>query len=195
MELLNCEKLLQRKKVLGMNSSKTETKEATDAVLQGGVALVVFKKAMEAFPDDVEFWISFLPVCRLFHMDHIEKDILRDVQECHPHSELTWDALARRHLYRATQTNADTDTVDADTAMQQAQERCFAVYDEAVQCLDTGQYHIQTYNSSKQQLLMPCTGRALGPSPVWSTGWAWAYILQAWAEKILNTSSLGRAWA
>ena len=36
------------------------------------------------------------------------------VQECHPASELTWDAIARTHLYRATlvQNNTDADAVE-----------------------------------------------------------------------------------
>lgn len=120
MELLYAEKLRQRKTVLGIDESLPEADEMSDAVLEGQIAEVVHQKALENIPDDVDFILSFLPVCRLFDFTKPIKDkILSSLREKYSDRPQTWDALAREHL-------------SGESYDEEAESKFHAVYEEAL---------------------------------------------------------------
>ena len=68
----------------------------SDSVLEGDVAEVVFKKAIETVPDDVDFMLSFLPICKLFDFtSSIQEHIYSELKNKYLDKPQTWEALVK----------------------------------------------------------------------------------------------------
>lgn len=102
MELLHVEKIHNRRKVLGMSREEGEDaqdEEVTAEFLAGKVPEIVYKKAIEAVPDDVNFRISFIEIYRLFENTEHGCDIIYDsLMKDFPQSEEVWNLKARRPI-------------------------------------------------------------------------------------------------
>ncbi|XP_045211690.2 U3 small nucleolar RNA-associated protein 6 homolog [Mercenaria mercenaria] len=123
LELMYAEKMLRRKELLG--DTLEDEDEVSDAVLQGQVAKVVYANAIETIPEDVNFLLSFLPICQLFEFTRDQEEtICQELREHHSDQPVAWDALARRCLGRQDQL-AENDGEDPELMFHK-------VYEEAV---------------------------------------------------------------
>nr|XP_022316641.1 U3 small nucleolar RNA-associated protein 6 homolog [Crassostrea virginica] len=96
LELLFAEKLRKRRELL--HTTGMESNESSE-ILDGAIAQIVYKKALEAFPGDLKFALSFLPICRLFDfMSKEEEAMIEGLETLHPCDPYLWEAKARRHL-------------------------------------------------------------------------------------------------
>lgn len=101
--------------------------------LDCSIALVIIKKALEAIPDNVSFFLKFLPICRLFDFtEKHEKEFFELLVENFSDHELTWDAIARRKLLEAQKT-----LEDGSKLLPIHFEACLETFDEAVKHLPT----------------------------------------------------------
>ncbi|XP_074647979.1 U3 small nucleolar RNA-associated protein 6 homolog [Tubulanus polymorphus] len=147
LELLNAEKLQKRNKILlaGVLGEKlTEEEETDDLVLNGKIAEVVFSKALDEFPDDVEFCLDFIPIAELFDFTkkHIN-DIYQRLEQLYMHKEIMWHALACRKLKEIT----IQDQKPKEKTIRQFEDECFSKYEEAVEQLPTEkmwQFYLET---------------------------------------------------
>ncbi|CAH1793560.1 unnamed protein product [Owenia fusiformis] len=122
MELLYADKLRKRSEILGAMNEEGPS----DAVLKGMVALIVFRKAVEEFDEDIEMWLSFLPIARLFDFTQPHQtEILNFARERHGDKEVTWEAVAKQHL--AAQ----------GAISRKMEQRCCMVFEEAVKNIPT----------------------------------------------------------
>ncbi|XP_077980484.1 U3 small nucleolar RNA-associated protein 6 homolog [Glandiceps talaboti] len=141
LELMNADKLRKRWNVLQNEKSIDIEKSAIDDdLMQGKAASVSYMKAVEVMSDDIDFRLSFLPICRDFDFtQEIEDKIYNDLKKDHPENELTWNALARRHLVNEQKVIIDAKhrKLDPDIAVLQLEEKCFAVFDKAVKKVPT----------------------------------------------------------
>ncbi|PFX20216.1 U3 small nucleolar RNA-associated protein 6-like [Stylophora pistillata] len=102
MELLHVEKIHNRRKVLGMSREEgddAQDEEVTAEFLAGKVPEIVYKKAIEAVPDDINFRVSFIEIYRLFENTEHGCDIIYDsLMKDFPQSEEVWNLKARRPI-------------------------------------------------------------------------------------------------
>ncbi|KAJ8038959.1 U3 small nucleolar RNA-associated protein 6-like [Holothuria leucospilota] len=97
MELLHAYKLNKRMAILQQSQMSLEEDEAS--LLKGKLAKLVYKSALKAIPDNIQFRLQFAKISEEFDFtrditDEIYDDLLAD----HPDKELTWNVLARRPL-------------------------------------------------------------------------------------------------
>ncbi|ESO87387.1 hypothetical protein LOTGIDRAFT_235075 [Lottia gigantea] len=96
MELLYTDKILKRKKILGLDDPEVLGTQK-DAILSGKVAMVVYKQAKESFPDDVDMILKFIDISRLFDFTQQQlQQMYTDLKTDYGDSTLTWDALAKQ---------------------------------------------------------------------------------------------------
>ncbi|KAL5019269.1 hypothetical protein ScPMuIL_004991 [Solemya velum] len=135
MELLLTDKMRKRRKVLGANLPEAD-EDASDAVIKGEIAAVVYKMAVEALPGRVEIILSLLDVCRLFNFtSDQEHRMLKDLEEMFPNSPKTWEALAKTHLViRDTEEQSAIDVLQLDS-----EEKFHMVFEEAVEKIPTSE--------------------------------------------------------
>ncbi|KAL4240664.1 U3 snoRNP protein [Mactra antiquata] len=127
LELMFAEQMRQRKQLLG--DVREQDEEVSDAVLNGNVAKIVYTHALKSIPDDVNFILSFLPICQLFDFTkNHEEDICHELKERYSDKPVAWDALAQRCIGR-NQDNLDED--DSEIKFHQ-------VYEEAVNTVAGG---------------------------------------------------------
>nr|XP_034317522.1 U3 small nucleolar RNA-associated protein 6 homolog [Crassostrea gigas] len=97
MELLFVEKLRKRRELL--QSTGMDQNEESSEVLNGVIAQIVYRKALEAFPGDLKFALSFLPVCRLFDfMSKEEEAMFEGLETLFPFDPNLWEVKAKRQL-------------------------------------------------------------------------------------------------
>ncbi|EDO36982.1 predicted protein [Nematostella vectensis] len=139
MELLHVDKVLKRRKVLGLaKADQSEEEQVSDEFLAGRVAEIVYQKAIESIPDDVNFRISFLKIYKLFeNTAQSQEKVYESLQRDFPDSEESWDVLARRYVEdlhaKATQLANNV----TDQQWIEAEEAKNKVYEEAVQVIPT----------------------------------------------------------
>ncbi|XP_069125423.1 U3 small nucleolar RNA-associated protein 6 homolog [Argopecten irradians] len=125
MELLFAEKLRKRKQIMEADLLEDED-SVQDAVLAGSVAAVVYRQALQEFPEDVKFALSFLPICQLFDFaKNQEEDIFTQIQKSFPDRPETFDAIARRHIYKAS-------TIEDEELKEKEIQKCYDVFEDAV---------------------------------------------------------------
>ncbi|XP_064620743.1 U3 small nucleolar RNA-associated protein 6 homolog [Lineus longissimus] len=133
LELLNADKLRKRREILGLeNEDENEETESDvqDAVLAGQVAQIVYKKALEAFPGDVEFCLSFLPVCKLFDFTQdMTEDVYNELKTHYGDSPFTWNAVARQCLEEKLLSTNKEGRVEERIALE---KKACQVYENAV---------------------------------------------------------------
>jgi len=134
MELLNVEKLRKREEVLGIDDATKD--EANSAIHNAEIARVVYKNAVEKIPD-VDFCVSFLPVCMSFDFaNHLLDEIFADLNGRFSNQERALAVMAKRPLIELDQLENKTDLVDADKKWQFISQS-FSLFEAAVQRLPT----------------------------------------------------------
>ncbi|PIK49646.1 putative U3 small nucleolar RNA-associated protein 6-like, partial [Apostichopus japonicus] len=125
MELLHAYKLNQRMAILQQSQMTLEGDETS--LLKGELAGVVYKKAVEAIPDDIPFRLLFAKISQDFDFaKHITDEIYKDLQTTHPEKEQTWDALARRPLTLLTK-------VADESQIWKTEQACHKIYQDGLE--------------------------------------------------------------
>lgn len=169
MELLHLEKIKKRRAVLGLkegekqqiSTTENDDEEVAPEFLSGKVPEIVFKKAIECIPDDVQFRKSFIDIYRLFEdtkegCDLIYNSLLEDF----PLSEEAWNLLARRHLEESISDASKKSGVITDVQWSELESEMNKLFQDAVKKVPTAkmwQLYIETFvdllgNSSEQQI-------------------------------------------
>lgn len=132
MELMFIDLILKRKEVLG--SQGIEDSE-NDVVLQGKVALTVYRCATEPIPD-ADFAVSLIKISREFDFSaNLIDEIYEDIQCRHPLDEVTLDAVARRPLFTLHEElkNAKGKGIKKGRIISEIEKKVCALYEEALE--------------------------------------------------------------
>ncbi|XP_068945974.1 U3 small nucleolar RNA-associated protein 6 homolog [Petaurus breviceps papuanus] len=138
MELMHAEK--QRKEKQEFERAKMDLDELdySEEILNGGLAQIVYKEAVSKIRG-AEFHLSLLKIAKLFTFaQDLQKEIYDRLQVLHAGDPLTWDFVARRELELESQLLGELSSKQGKAAeVARREERCCAVYEEAVSFLST----------------------------------------------------------
>ncbi|XP_068672103.1 U3 small nucleolar RNA-associated protein 6 homolog [Montipora foliosa] len=143
MELLHVEKIQKRRAVLGLNEIEEQQgkdeEEVTPEFLAGKVPEIVYKKAIECIPDDVDFRKSFIDIYHLFEgtkesCDMVYSSMLEDF----PLSEEVWNLVARQHLEEMKNEAKKGSVVVTDIQWCALETEMNKLFQEAVNKVPTG---------------------------------------------------------
>ncbi|NXF75808.1 UTP6 protein, partial [Sclerurus mexicanus] len=139
MELMHAEK--QRKEKREFEKAKMDLGEFnySEEILNGEMARIVYRDATQKIKG-VEFQLAVLSIAKLFDFTQdLQKEILENLQSNYTEDPLTWDYMARRELELggALQPPGHSTKQKKVSEMAQREERCCAVFDEAVGAVPT----------------------------------------------------------
>ncbi|NXV24916.1 UTP6 protein, partial [Cepphus grylle] len=138
MELMNAEK--QRKEKKEFERAKMDLGEFSysEEILNGEMARIIYRDAAQKIKG-VEFHLSVLSIAKLFDFTQdLQKEILESLQTTFADDPLTWDYMARRELELGSlQSTKHTTKQTKVSEMTQREERCSAVFEEAVKAVPT----------------------------------------------------------
>ncbi|XP_008635808.1 PREDICTED: U3 small nucleolar RNA-associated protein 6 homolog [Corvus brachyrhynchos] len=138
MELMHAEK--QRKEKKEFEQAKMDLGEFnySEEILNGEMARIVYRDASQKIKG-VEFQLAVLSIAKLFDFTQdLQKEILENLQTRYADDPLTWDYMARRELELGSlQPTEHTTKQKKVSEMAQREERCCAVFDEAVRAVPT----------------------------------------------------------
>ncbi|XP_041265486.1 U3 small nucleolar RNA-associated protein 6 homolog [Onychostruthus taczanowskii] len=138
MELMHAEK--QRKEKKEFEQAKMDLGEFnySEEILNGEMARIVYRDASQKIKG-VEFQLAVLSIAKLFDFTQdLQKEILESLQARYADDPLTWDYMARRELELGSlQPTEHTTKQKKASEMAQREERCCAVFDEAVRAVPT----------------------------------------------------------
>ncbi|XP_071307460.1 U3 small nucleolar RNA-associated protein 6 homolog [Agelaius tricolor] len=138
MELMHAEK--QRKEKKEFEQAKMDLGEFnySEEILNGEMARIVYRDASQKIKG-VEFQLAVLSIAKLFDFTQdLQKEILESLQARYADDPLTWDYMARRELELGSLQPTDNSTKQKKVSeMAQREERCCAVFDEAVGAVPT----------------------------------------------------------
>ncbi|NWV47650.1 UTP6 protein, partial [Daphoenositta chrysoptera] len=138
MELMHAEK--QRKEKKEFEQAKMDLGEFnySEEILNGEMARIVYRDASQKIKG-VEFQLAVLSIAKLFDFTQdLQKEILESLQSRYAEDPLTWDYLARRELELGSLQPTEHPTKQKKVSeMAQREERCCAVFDEAVRAVPT----------------------------------------------------------
>ncbi|XP_054501102.2 U3 small nucleolar RNA-associated protein 6 homolog [Agelaius phoeniceus] len=138
MELMHAEK--QRKEKKEFEQAKMDLGEFnySEEILNGEMARIVYRDASQKIKG-VEFQLAVLSIAKLFDFTQdLQKEILESLQARYAGDPLTWDYMARRELELGSLQPTDNSTKQKKVSeMAQREERCCAVFDEAVGAVPT----------------------------------------------------------
>ncbi|NWZ82155.1 UTP6 protein, partial [Poecile atricapillus] len=138
MELMHAEK--QRKEKKEFEQAKMDLGEFnySEEILNGEMARIVYRDASQKIKG-VEFQLAVLSIAKLFDFTQdLQKEILESLQARYADDPLTWDYMARRELELGSpQPTEHTTKQKKVSEMAQKEERCCAVFDEAVRAVPT----------------------------------------------------------
>ncbi|XP_030853439.1 U3 small nucleolar RNA-associated protein 6 homolog isoform X2 [Strongylocentrotus purpuratus] len=124
MELLHADKLRKRMSLLKQTMVEPEESELEDALMRGELARRVYSTAIKEIPDDIAFRLSFIPVVRCFDFtSQLVDAIYEDLERDHPDNDLTWKALARRHLVAS----------GTEDEVWLSEVHCHSIFDQALE--------------------------------------------------------------
>uniref|UniRef100_A0A2K5QDI6 U3 small nucleolar RNA-associated protein 6 homolog n=1 Tax=Cebus imitator TaxID=2715852 RepID=A0A2K5QDI6_CEBIM len=133
MELMHAEKLRKEKEEFEKASMDMENPDYSEEILKGELARIIYKNSVSIIKD-AEFHMSLLSIAQLFDFaKYLQKEIYDDLQALHTDDPLPWDYVARRELEIESQTEEQPTTKQVGWK----EERCCAVYEEAVKTLPT----------------------------------------------------------
>uniref|UniRef100_A0A8C2UFD9 UTP6 small subunit processome component n=1 Tax=Coturnix japonica TaxID=93934 RepID=A0A8C2UFD9_COTJA len=129
-----CPKLYQeyfRMELMNAEKQRKEKKEFERAKMNLMGCLI--------FVMGVEFRLALLSIAKLFDFTHdLQKEILENLQAEYADNPLTWDYMARRELELGSLKATEPTTKQAKVSeMTQREERCCAVFEEAVTAVPT----------------------------------------------------------
>uniref|UniRef100_A0A8C0BEN2 UTP6 small subunit processome component n=1 Tax=Buteo japonicus TaxID=224669 RepID=A0A8C0BEN2_9AVES len=139
MELMHAEK--QRKEKKEFEQAKMDLGEFnySEEILNGEMARIIYRDAAQKMKG-VEFHLAVLSIAKLFDFTQdLQKEILESLQTKYADDPLTWDYMARRELDLGSLQSTEHTTKQMKVSeMNQREERCCAVFEEAVRAVPTG---------------------------------------------------------
>ncbi|KFQ98731.1 U3 small nucleolar RNA-associated protein 6, partial [Nipponia nippon] len=143
MELMHAEK--QRKEKKEFEQAKMDLGEFnySEEILNGEMARIIYRDAAQKIKG-VEFHLAVLSIAKLFDFTQdLQKEILErhgvfSLQTKYADDPLTWDYMARRELELGSLRSTEHTTKQMKVSeMTQREERCCAVFEEAVRAVPT----------------------------------------------------------
>ncbi|KFP01429.1 U3 small nucleolar RNA-associated protein 6, partial [Calypte anna] len=138
MELMHAEK--QRKEKKEFEKAKMDLGEFnySEEILNGEMARIIYRDAAQKIKG-VEFHLAVLSIAKLFAFTQdLQKEILESLQTKFADDPLTWDYMARRELELGSLQSTEHTTKQMKVSeMTQREERCCAVFEEAVRAVPT----------------------------------------------------------
>ncbi|XP_062447816.1 U3 small nucleolar RNA-associated protein 6 homolog [Rhea pennata] len=138
MELMHAEK--QRKEKKEFERAKMDLGEFnySEEILNGEMARIIYRDAAQKI-EGVEFHLAVLSIAKLFDFTQdLQKEILESLQAKYADDPLTWDYMARRELELGSAQSTEHTTKQMKVSeMNQREERCCAVFEEAVTAVPT----------------------------------------------------------
>ncbi|CAK6437959.1 unnamed protein product [Pipistrellus nathusii] len=139
MELMHAEKLRKEKQEFEQAKMDVENLDYPEEILTGELARIIYKNSINIIKG-AEFHVSLLSIAQLFDFaKNLQKEIYDDLQALHTDDPLTWDYVARRELQIQPQPGEEQPATKQARALEMGrkEDRCCAVYEEAVQTLPT----------------------------------------------------------
>ncbi|XP_072795058.1 U3 small nucleolar RNA-associated protein 6 homolog isoform X2 [Vicugna pacos] len=139
MELMHAEKLRKEKQEFEKAKMDVGNLEYAEEILTGELARIIYKNAVSIIKS-AEFHVSLLSIARLFDFaKDLQREIYDDLQAVHTDDPFTWDYVARRELEIESQPGEEPPAMKQAKAAEvgRREERCCAVYEEAVKTLST----------------------------------------------------------
>lgn len=139
MELMHAEKLRKEKQEFEKAAMDMESFDHPEEILKGELARIIYKNSISKIKG-AEFHVSLLAIAQLFDFaKDLQKEIYDDLQTLHTDDPLTWDYVARRELEIESQPGEEQPVSKQAKAVEvgHREERCCAVYEEAVKTLPT----------------------------------------------------------
>ncbi|XP_055476472.1 U3 small nucleolar RNA-associated protein 6 homolog [Psammomys obesus] len=139
MELMHAEKLRKEKQEFEKAAMDMGNFDHPEEVLKGELARIIYKNSISKIKG-AEFHVSLLSIAQLFDFaKDLQKEIYDDLQALHTDDPLTWDYVARRELEIESQPGEEQPVSKQAKAVEvgRREERCCAVYEEAVKTLPT----------------------------------------------------------
>ncbi|XP_026890247.1 U3 small nucleolar RNA-associated protein 6 homolog isoform X1 [Acinonyx jubatus] len=148
MELMHTEKLRKEKEEFEKAKMDVGNLDYPEEILKGELARIIYKNSVNIIKG-AEFHVSLLTIAQLFDF---AKDLQREIydeadasellfslQALHTDDPLTWDYVARRELEIESQPGGEQPATKQARALEvgRKEERCCAVYEEAVTTLPT----------------------------------------------------------
>uniref|UniRef100_A0A663LZD3 UTP6 small subunit processome component n=1 Tax=Athene cunicularia TaxID=194338 RepID=A0A663LZD3_ATHCN len=138
MELMHAEK--QRKEKKEFEQAKMDLGEFnySEEILNGEMARIIYRDAAQKIKG-VEFHLAVLSIAKLFDFTQdLQKEILESLQTKYADDPLMWDYMARRELELGSLQSTEPTTKQMKVSeMTQREERCCAVFEEAVGAVPT----------------------------------------------------------
>ncbi|XP_057632494.1 U3 small nucleolar RNA-associated protein 6 homolog isoform X2 [Chionomys nivalis] len=139
MELMHAEKLRKEKEEFEKAAMDMGSFDHPEEILEGELARIIYKNSVSKIKG-AEFHVSLLSIAQLFDFaKDLQKEIYDDLQALHTDDPLTWDYVARRELEIESQPGEEQPISKQAKAVEvgRREERCCAVYEEAVKTLPT----------------------------------------------------------
>ncbi|KAM9044701.1 U3 small nucleolar RNA-associated protein 6 homolog isoform 3-T3 [Megaptera novaeangliae] len=139
MELMHAEKLRKEKQEFEKAKMDVGNLEYAEEILMGELARIIYKNSVNIIKS-AEFHVSLLSIAQLFDFaKDLQREIYDDLQALHTDDPLTWDYVARRELEIESQPGEEPPTAKQTKVAEvgRREERCCAVYEEAVKTLRT----------------------------------------------------------
>ncbi|XP_069883353.1 U3 small nucleolar RNA-associated protein 6 homolog [Dipodomys merriami] len=138
MELMHAEKLRKEKQEFEKAAMDMGDFDQPEEILRGELARIIYKTSVSKIKG-AEFHVSLLSIAKLFDFaKDLQKEIYDDLQALHTDDPLTWDYVARQELEIISNSEEQPTTKQARAVeLGQREERCCAVYEEAVKTLPT----------------------------------------------------------
>ncbi|KAG8524862.1 U3 small nucleolar RNA-associated protein 6, partial [Galemys pyrenaicus] len=143
MELMHAEKLRKEKQEFEKAKMDVVNLDYPEEILKGELARIIYKNSVSKIKG-AEFHVSLLSIAQLFDFaKDLQREIYDDLQTLHTDDPLTWDYVARRELEIESQPGEEQPTTKQAKAVEvgRREDRCCAVYEEAVKTLSTGELH------------------------------------------------------
>ncbi|KAB0359177.1 hypothetical protein FD754_003333, partial [Muntiacus muntjak] len=139
MELMHAEKLRKEKQEFEKADMDVGNLEHAEEVLTGELARIVYKNSISVIKS-AKFHVSLLSIAQLFDFaKDLQREIYNDLKALHTDDPLTWDYVARQELVIKAQPGEELPTTKQAKAKEvgRREEKCCAVYEEAVKTLPT----------------------------------------------------------
>ncbi|XP_045343985.1 U3 small nucleolar RNA-associated protein 6 homolog isoform X2 [Leopardus geoffroyi] len=139
MELMHTEKLRKEKEEFEKAKMDVGNLDYPEEILKGELARIIYRNSVNIIKG-AEFHVSLLTIAQLFDFaKDLQREIYDDLQALHTDDPLTWDYVARRELEIESQPGGEQPATKQARAVEvgRKEERCCAVYEEAVKTLPT----------------------------------------------------------
>uniref|UniRef100_A0A8C6FGY8 UTP6 small subunit processome component n=1 Tax=Moschus moschiferus TaxID=68415 RepID=A0A8C6FGY8_MOSMO len=139
MELMHAEKLKKEKQEFEKANMDVGNLEHAEEILSGGLAQIIYKNSISVIKS-AKFHVSLLSVAQLFDFaKDLQREIYDDLKALHTDDPITWDFVARQELVIESQPGEELPTTKQakEKEMGCREERCCAVYEEAVKTVPT----------------------------------------------------------